>query len=151
MRAEWDRIVGALSAEKRLSSVFGGIIGEAAYHYSEARFWERQDADKQWLPTDPSKHQVDRYRAKCKTLGKSDEEIEAGILTLSGIPKRNPAAAEARYHRGEYRKCLTELGLTPSSHTRMKIGGGVAGPEDSFANFSRQSRRGFKAIKGGKS
>jgi P27 family predicted phage terminase small subunit len=89
-RAEWDRVIGELIAQERVTLLDRAVL--IAYSIAYAN----------WMETE----------ALCRKYG-------AVIKSPNGYPIQSPYAIQANQQRDAMLRCAAELGLTPASRLKF--------------------------------
>jgi P27 family predicted phage terminase small subunit len=102
-RAEWDRVVGALIKEERISALDLAVL--AAYCVSFANWREAEEL-----------------------VGK----FGAIIKSPNGHPMQSPYVIQANQQRDAMLRCAVELGLTPASRLKFPRRDSITWGDDIF-------------------
>ena len=147
MRDEWTRITKELRAEGRLHSTHMVVLAGYCYWWGKWCSLCAQVGDKEVVTMSPSKHDIEFHKAQQKALGKSDEEIAVSVARLRGKPVPHPALRARDAAWDKTLRCAVEIGVTPSSQTRVKVDGNVPLPPiegenvASFEDFIAEGKR----------
>jgi len=102
-RAEWDRVIGELIAEERVTLLDRSVL--IAYCVSYANWMEAE--------------------AMCRQYG-------SVVKSPNGYPVQSPYAIQANQQRDAMLRCTSELGLTPASRLKFPRRHSIAWGDEIF-------------------
>ena len=122
---EWERVIARLLQQGRLDTTHRAVLVGYCQYWADWCVSSSVVADprNKLVSSPPSKHDIERARARLKAQGKSEAEVETELLNVRGKPVPNPHISLRDKAFDKMLRCATEIGITPSSQVRIATDG----------------------------